>query len=133
MAFLKEHANNVKFLGFVNVYIKPNAERTIQAFNVVGMVLFRFSRSTMELGSLVVSREMRNSSMQERLIQIVQILQLRHHNRAHVQFSIPSSNSEAKHSLKWKTSSPSPVKNTDYGKVLLKADLDEAPLLNQYA
>ena len=68
LAFLKEHANDVEFLGFVNVYIKPNAERTIQAFNVVGMVLFRFSRNTTELGSLVVSREMRNSSMQERLI-----------------------------------------------------------------
>ena len=63
------------------------------------MVLFRFSRNTTELGSLVVARKMRNSSMQERLIQIVQILQLRRHNRAHVQFSIPLSNSEAKYAF----------------------------------
>ena len=89
----------MEFLGFVNVYVKPTAERTIQAFNVIGMVLFCFSRNTTELGSLVVAREMRNSSMQERLIQIVQILQLRCHNRAYVQFSIPSSNSEAKYAF----------------------------------
>ena len=60
MAFLKEHADNVEFLGFVNVYTKANAERNIQAFNVVGMVLFRFSHNTTESGSLVVAREMRN-------------------------------------------------------------------------
>ena len=45
MAFLKNHADDVEFLGFVNVYVKPNAERTIQAFNVVGMVLFRFDHT----------------------------------------------------------------------------------------
>jgi len=100
LAFLKEHADEVEFLGFVNMYTMANTERTIQAFNVIGMVLFHFSSNTMELGSLVVARKMRNSSMQERLIQIVQILQLRRHNRAHVQFSIPSSNSEAKYALK---------------------------------
>ena len=82
------------------MYTKANAESSIQAFNVVGMVLFRYLRNTTELGSLVVAREMPMSSMQERLIKIVQILQLRRHNRAEVQFSIPSSNSEAKHALK---------------------------------
>ena len=74
MVFLKNHTDDVEFLGFVNVYVKPNAERTIQAFNVVRMVLFRFEHNTTEVGSLVVAREMRNLSMQERLIQIVQIL-----------------------------------------------------------
>ena len=82
--------------------------------------------------------------MQERLIQIVQILQLRRHNHAYVQFSIPLSNSEAKHALKsagfaWTSIEKedefavSIKKNTDYGKVLLQAYLDEAPFLNQYA
>ena len=89
MAFLKNHADDVEFLGFVNVYVKPNAERTIQAFNVVGMVLFRFEHNSTELGSLVVAHEMQNSSMQERLIQIVQILQLRRHSSARVHFGFP--------------------------------------------
>ena len=104
------------------------------------MVLFWFSHNTAELGSLVAAREMRMSSMQECLIQIVQILQLHHHNRSNVQFSIPSSNSEAKHALKsagfaWTSIEEEDEfavteKKTEYGKVLLHADLDEAPLLN---
>ena len=99
MAFLKNHADDVEFLGFVNIYVKPNAERTIQAFNVVGMVLFRFDHNTTELGSLVVAREMPNSLMQEHLIQIVQILQLRRHSHAHVHFGFPLSNVQAKYAF----------------------------------
>ena len=37
--------------------------------------------------------------MQERLIQIVQILQLRRHSRAHVHFGFPSSNVQAKYAF----------------------------------
>ena len=96
MDFLKNHADDVEFLGFVNVYVKPNAERTIQAFNVIGMVLFRFEHNSTELGSLVVAHEMRNSSMQERLIQIVQILQLRRHSCARLHFGFPATDVEAK-------------------------------------
>ena len=40
-AFLEQH-NDVEFLGFVNVYNKANADRTIQAFYIVAMALFRF-------------------------------------------------------------------------------------------
>ena len=63
------------------------------------MVLFRFEHNSTELGSLVVAREMRNSSMQEHLIQIVQILQLRHHSRADVHFGFPLSNVQAKYAF----------------------------------
>ena len=57
ISFLKNHAYDVEFLGFVNVYVKPNAKRTIQAFSVVGMVLFHFSRNTTELGSSRCSQD----------------------------------------------------------------------------
>ena len=43
-AFLEEH-NDVEFLGFVNVYNKANADRTIQAFHIVAMALFRYDRT----------------------------------------------------------------------------------------
>ena len=76
-AFLEEH-NDVEFLGFVNVYNKANADRTVQAFHIVAMALFRYDQTNKRtvIGCVIATQEMRCSMIQERLIQMVQLLQL---------------------------------------------------------
>ena len=55
--FLEDH-NDVEFIGFVNVYTKANSERSIQAFHIVAMALFRFDipQSKTIIGSLISAR-----------------------------------------------------------------------------
>ena len=65
-AFLEEH-NDVELLGFINVYNKANADRTIQAFHIIAMALFRYDQTNKrtEIGCLIAAREMRSSTMHE--------------------------------------------------------------------
>ena len=71
-AFLEEN-NDVEFLGFVNVYNKANADRTIQAFYIVAIALFRYDQTNKRrvIGCVIAAQEMRSSTIQERLIQMV--------------------------------------------------------------
>ena len=44
IAFLEAH-KDVEFLGFVNMYNKANADRTIKAFYIEAIVLYRYNRN----------------------------------------------------------------------------------------
>ncbi len=74
--------DGVEFLGFVNMYTKADAARTIQAFHIVAMALFQFDSGSTDIGHLLVAREMRDSSIKERLMQLVQLLQLQQHSQS---------------------------------------------------
>ncbi len=49
-----------------------------------------------EIGCLLIRRQMRDSSIQDRLVQVLQVLQLRHHNHARVFFSLPDGSVNAR-------------------------------------
>ena len=98
--FLDDH-NDVEFIGFVNLYTKANSERSIQAFHIVAMALFRFDipESKTIIGSLISAREMHKSTIQERLIQIIQLLQFRRHKYRKVSFELCGNDLESRAAL----------------------------------
>ena len=63
-----------EFLGFTEVYRDGN--HNIIAFNITAMLLFRDEDGSIEIDAAIVARDMGNSSMLERLIQCLQVLQM---------------------------------------------------------
>ena len=61
-------AEDVEFLGFVEVYYKANADRLIAAFNITEMLLFSYVPKWTDIRVATVSRDMKNSSIRERLV-----------------------------------------------------------------
>lgn len=93
LQFLTDHESDVEFLGIVSVHTKPNVDRTITAFNIHSMMLLRYDKkgSFTEIGCIITSRDLLSSSMQERLVQICQVLQSCRYGRAEVKIKIPLS------------------------------------------
>ena len=67
--------DKTEFLGFTEVH--KNRDNQIMAFNITAMLLFTENDDEIEISSAIVARDMGNSSMLERLIQCLQVLQMR--------------------------------------------------------
>ena len=86
--FLHE-AEDIELLGFFEVYYKENADRLIAAFNITAMLLFSYVPKWTEIRVAIVSRDMKNSSILERLVQVLQVLQIRTLRNTDTLFTLP--------------------------------------------